>query len=687
MKNKTSPLGRWTVATTEIVSEQKDPVIKKMLARMINKQKKITGQPSITVKGVLAKQLFSAILTDKKVMKEKWLLFSDNITSHRIINKAIAQDWNFEWWRYEDIELKGAAWQLLIPAIKFKYPVIDSSQPWVINITRYFKNNTIINYWVAKSLIDDETYTIIKEFLKTFDIFYNPSTLAIGLSPRFWRAGGATSVTLEDLLQAEIDQWYINEQIGDSQRKFSYTHMLRRNLGLNLQTWQKTLIQDWKQYNFIAWSRRIWKTFTSAYIAYREFYRKGSGYWDRNRQVLYVTLSDNKAWQPFQYMLQMTEKDRELWYVTVNKAAKEFTCVLTGTKLIFITSSAKGWAASYWADLVIIDEAAMIPNDFWDDLLPIIVQERATVFAISTINEWAKQNWFYKYLLKGEMWDDNIQSIRVTVDDNELLEDSDREDMKEALKDNQIKYWTQLYSIFPSGSSVFKLNGTVQSMDVESYRDLVIIWYDPAKLWDNAAFVVVDPSSFQVIEEHIMKGISYMEQKAYLIDLKKKFNTSIVVMDRSWVGEGVYEIFWNLIDTSVRYKSSWDVRITPLGYRLVAKWELIDTLRLYLDSYELKISDTLENIIKELKHFKVLRDRWSVVQYWGVWFTDDSVNALALVTFYLRHISWVTNALDLWTAKSNIILDQFGNIVDPNNLAQTAYQSYDYETTYNNYIY
>ena len=83
----------------------------------------------------------------------------------------------------------------------------------------------------------------------------------------------------------------------------------------------------------------------------------------------------------------------------------------------------------------------------------------------------------------------------------------------------------------------------------------------------------------------------------------------------------------------------------------------------------------------------MLRDRWSVVQYWGVWFTDDSVNALALVTFYLRHLSWVTNALDLWTAKSNIILDQFGNIVDPNNLAQTAYQSYDYETTYNNYIY
>ena len=56
------------------------------------------------------------------------------------------------------------------------------------------------------------------------------------------------------------------------------------------------------------------------------------------------------------------------------------------------------------------------------------------------------------------MGDEEIQSMRVTVDDNELLKDEDRVAMKEALADNQMKYWTQLYSIFPSGSSIFQLN-------------------------------------------------------------------------------------------------------------------------------------------------------------------------------------------------------------------------------------
>lgn len=680
-------LGRGQVDTKELVWEQQDPKVKALLKRMVAKQKKISWQPAITVKGVLAKQLFSAIVIDKNLMREKWLLFSDSITTHRVINKDIAQDWNFEWWAYEDIELKGAAWQLLIPSVKFKYPAIDISKPGVTNITKYFKNNTIINYWVAKSLIDDETYTIIKEFLKTFDILYNPNTLAIGISPRFTKSGWTNAVSLEGLLQSEIDQWYINEQIWDKNRKFSYTHMLRRNLWLNLQSWQKTLIQDWKQYNFIAWSRRIGKTFTSAYIAYREFYRVGSWYWDRDRQILYVTLSDNKAWQPFQYMLQMTAEDRELWYVTVNKAAKEFTCTLTWTKLIFITASAKGWAASYGADLVVIDEAAMIPNDFWDDLLPIIVQERAIVFAISTINESAKQNWFYRYLLKGEMWDETIQSIRVTIDDNELLKDEDRASMKEALSTNQMKYWTQLYSIFPSWSSVFKLNWVIQSMETENRRDLVLIGYDPAKLSDNASFVVMDPNTFHTIEEHIMKWVSYMEQKEFLSQLKSKHNHSVVIMDRSWVGEWVFEIFWDLVDVSVRYKATWDVRITPLWYWTVSKWELIDTLRLYLDNYWLKVSDTLENLIKELKSFKVLRDRWAVVQYWWVGFTDDSVNALALITFYLKHISWIVNPLDNPSAMNSIQIDEFWNIIDPHTPMTGFMTEYNYEETYNNFIY
>jgi|GEM_PF-4806089 hypothetical protein len=48
-------------------------------------------------------------------------------------------------------------------------------------------------------------------------------------------------------------------------------------------------------------------------------------------------------------------------------------------------------------------------------------------------------------------------AMRVTIDDNDLLTEERKENMKSALKHNPMKYWTQLYSIFPSGNTVFTL--------------------------------------------------------------------------------------------------------------------------------------------------------------------------------------------------------------------------------------
>ena len=129
---------------------------------------------------------------------------------------------------------------------------------------------------------------------------------------------------------------------------------------------------------------------------------------------------------------------------------------------------------------------------------------------------------------------------------------------------------------------------------------------------------------------------------------------SFVIMDRTWIGEWVFEIFWDLIDASVKYKWYGEPKLSEYGYWNVAKWELIDTLRMFIEEYWLKVGDTLENLIHELKNFKVLTDQWRVIQYGWVWATDDSVNALALITFYLRFITWINKPLDLTRTNNSI---------------------------------
>ena len=645
----------------------------------VNKGNK--GRSVSSVVHILWRILLSSMTTNVNQIR-KGLLFRKFIED-KVINNDLASEFQPLWWKTIEIGLTGACAQLVQPVINFKYPTID------INVNKYhtkevtkdFHKKVLIGYWVNSNLIDDELYTIIKWILANFHIYIDYISLKIWLVPKAlitnpnYKAGEKQileyweeeySEKLQELLSVEINLWYTNEDIWDENRGYAYTHMLRRNLKLKLQPWQISMIINWKQYNFIAGSRRVWKTFTSAYVAYRELYRKGSWFWDRKRQVLYVTLNDNKAWQPFQYMMSMTERDRELWLVVANLWRKEFTCTITGTKILFITAWARWGAASYGADLVVIDEAAMIPNEFWEDLLPIIVQEWATVFAISTINETSRKNWFYTRLLRWETgWDAKANSIRVTIDDNALLTEELRKEMRDELVDNQLKYWTQLYSIFPSWSTVFNLNGVIQTIDLTKPRQAVIIWYDPAKLWDNASFTVVDPETFEVIEEHIFKWVSYMEQKNLMKELKKKFHKSVAIMDRSGVWEGVYEIFWDLIDYSVRYKATGDIAIdSKYWYYKVSKGELVDTLRLYLEEYWLKIAENLANLISEIKGFKVLKDKWSVLRYGWVGITDDSVNSLSLITFAMKHILCITKPInmsaDMWAF--TILPD--GNIVD-----------------------
>ena len=656
-----------------------DPNLSGKIAKLAKKVAWTHKSVPMTVKGIVGRQLFSAVTTDRNLHKQG-ILFTDN-SEHPVLNRTISEDLVVTKWQNEIIHLKGAAGQMVAATVDFKYPFVNPQDDGVINITRFFKENIVIHYGVAKSIIDDELYNIIKEFIKTFEVYYNPSTLAIGFAPRLSYNQGTKS--LVDLLTKEVEQWYVNKIIGDKDRKNSYTHILRRNLKLNLQWWQRDLITNWKQYNFIAGSRRIGKSYLSAYIWYREFYRKGSGYGDRNRQVLYVTLNDKKAWQPFQYMLKMTEQDRKLGYITVNMWEKEFTCTITGTKLIFITAWARWGAASYGADLVIIDEAAMIPNDFWDDLLPIIVQEQASVFAISTINESAKQNWFYKYLLRWEMWNNEIQSIRVTIDDNELLWESEKEKMKDALVDNQLKYWTQLYSIFPTGSTVFQMNWTIKNIQEVAKRDLVVIWYDPARTNDNAAFVVFDPTTFEVVEEHIMKWESFKVQRETLMRIKERHFNSTVIMDRTGIWEWVYEIFEGLIDCSVKYKGSGEINLSPYWYWNVTKWELITTTAIFIQEYWLKISDQLENLIHEMKHFKVITNQGKIIQYGGIGSTDDSVNALALCIFFVKHISWVSSPIDFREKNNSISFDDTGmfydfHITNPEDNQDMLYKKYLY---------
>ena len=630
----------------------------------------------LTDKWLALREFLWAFIMDKSLIK-KWKIFYNSNNWKDIDWTLMENYWKmykcFQWNKIQ-IRLKWFAKEMISDQIiEYEYPSLDKWE----DVTKYFTDHVVLWWAVKNNFIDDEILLLFKSIvLQNFKVYYREWGNYVWLVPKTKVLD--LSIWLEELLDKEIDQWYYNKIIGDKNRRYWYTHILRRNAQMNLQTWQKTVLYNWKQFNFIAWARRSWKTFMSAMIAYRELYKLWWWYWARDRQILYVTLTDDKSWQPFQYLKLLMKKDIELWYIKVS--GKEFTNTITNAKLIFVTAWWRWWARSYWADLVIIDEAAEIPDDYWTDLLPIIMQENATVYAISTINEDSQNGWFYKELVRWELtWRDDYNTIRVTIDDNELLDDKTREDAKiKIMEASQVKYWTELYCIFPSSNSVFKMSGIIQPA-LEELSKSFVIWYDPWKINDDAWLIVVDMQNLRVVEEVALKYVSYKEQWRIVAELKEKYKATVVI-DRTWVWEAVFEIVQNVVDVSIKYKKSWwEISYNEqYNYYNVPKKELVETMQLYIESYWLKINSGIEQLITQMKWFKKFNS-WSYVTYCWVWVKDDLVNWLLLCWFYMKHIKWLD-----W--KNQIVENNVWKIIDNFNW-QYWFDEYTSDDNFKKYIY
>jgi len=105
-----------------------------------------------------------------------------------------------------------------------------------------------------------------------------------------------------------------------------------------------------------------------------------------------------------------------------------------------------------------IDEAGYISEDIYLTLMPIIENERAKFFCISTIDWETPKHWFYETLIDFEQGnDDEGYAARVTIDDidDRIISPESKERMKRKFQTNLQRYYAELYATFPSNNTVF----------------------------------------------------------------------------------------------------------------------------------------------------------------------------------------------------------------------------------------
>lgn len=553
-------------------------------------------------------------------------------------------------------------------------------------------SETIMKYYMPKltkgQAIDDLQYIIFRAIIKSLWVYYDETTWRIWFWNKLkqsyiliWKQNVKWKIVdfnLEEVLAAEVLQWYINKIVWDPAREYAYTHLLREHAEFRLTWWAKQVLIEWKKYNILATSRWQGKTFLAAFVAARWLLDERPWFWWRKyREIKYFVPDKENIWnQVMEYIksllwtlafvkLENWKKAFEIWqyHVKCNITWNIFKIVSLYNFWLWnkeLWSSLWEWIA---CDLAIIDEAARIADNFWISFHQRAAFETQEFFICTTINEETPvDHWFYKLLVDWETWDDNISSYRIGIDDNEIMRywktDAEwmwqLEKVKEELRKKWDKeFYAKWYCIILEESNVFQLWWViVPSMDNEyNDSDPRILWFDLWKLDDTAGLTIINLKHRVIESSIIVNNLTYWMQLEYAKEYKKKFTNLLVIWDRSWVWEAVSEqdLTW-VVDVWIKSTGTWELNFNKkYKFYTCNKWFIITTFASVLAQGIIKIPNNNTDLIDQMNNFIKMKSwRWEVILYKWKWRKkDDLVLSSAYAILYMFSILWLKTIEDI----------------------------------------
>lgn len=486
------------------------------------------------------------------------------------------------------------------------------------------------------------------------------------------------NVVWEDPVYEEINSKdfvpYITKSewdITEIRMYWAYTHMLRDLLDFKPLTWQYKFLLNQKRISFVAGCRRAGKTRLTAYLILRALWKQPNSVKHVQRQVkaLYLAPSEDKQKEVVDYIKSTSERIRLLKVIDFNKKENRLylydEVTSRNMKVQNVVANCDFVSAKWFepwrgkaSDEIFIDEGSITPEDAFINLLPIIWNERAKLFAVGTIDWTTRKQWFYKWLVESERGIDEEQYwLRVTIDDldEEHVPQADKDRMKRMLKDNSERYYAELYASFPDNTWVFDsewfFNLTKERQPFEKVW-WYIIWYDPAKRSDIWAIEVGEYRMWsmgwyiQLIEEYSLQW-DYTNQKDILRQIKTKYQTSwlwcpvYVVMDATQVWDVVAEMFWDIIDYKTRWTSKGTRPVIDNYWAWkVPKNHLVHLTQILIEKWLIKWWIWLKELVDQFKTYKAIDTSSGNVKYEAEVWHDDHVSAMLLIWFYMWYIEW-----------------------------------------------
>lgn len=274
---------------------------------------------------------------------------------------------------------------------------------------------------------------------------------------------------------------------------------------------------------------------------------------------------------------------------------------------------------------MIVDEAAMIPEEAWTEALrPTLSDKQGRAIIVSTPKG---MNWFHSLWVRGQDPDyPDYESWQFPTSSNPFIPPGEVDEVKSTLPYDVFRQ-EYLAEFLEDGAGVFRgirncVKGELE--EPQPGHEYVLAW-DVAKHTDFSVMIVMDTKRRHVVAFDRFNRIDYALQVNRLEALAKKYNAR-VIMDSTGVGDPLLE--------QVKSRG-----IIAEGYQFTntSKQQLIEHLAVMIEKQEISYPD-IKVLINELMTYQYEITRAGNIKYYAPeGYHDDCVISLALAVWSCKN--------------------------------------------------
>ena len=271
-------------------------------------------------------------------------------------------------------------------------------------------------------------------------------------------------------------------------------------------------------------------------------------------------------------------------------------------------------------DLVIVDEAAMVREETYTDvILPTLADRSGRVLLISTPKG---RNWFWREWQRGKAGQPGYASFQAPTSANPIPSIKQAAELARERVSNRTYRQEWLAEFVEDGGGVFRGVRAVATVapGAKPHPDHVyVIGADWGRSNDYTVFTVIDATAREVVAIDRSNQVEYELQRGRLRNLVTHWHASVVVAETNAMGQPIVEAL-----------SRERIPVRPFVTTNATKSVIIDALALALERGELQLLQ-FEPLLDELEAFEVDRTASGLTRYGAPSGAhDDCVISLAL---------------------------------------------------------